>query len=81
MRRREKKVGFPRGNIRAASVVFTDGERNEGLTDQNGKKRQGNSCCCSIAKSCLTLCNPLGLSMPGFPVLRYLPEFTQTHVC
>ena len=41
MRRREKKVGFPRGNIRAASVVFTDGERNEGLTDQNGKKKAG----------------------------------------
>ena len=37
--------------------------------------------CCLVAKSCLTLCNPLNCSMPGFPVLRYLPEFAQTHVC
>ena len=26
------------------------------------------------------LCNPMGCSMPGFPVLHQLPEFTQTHV-
>ena len=26
------------------------------------------------------LCNPMDCSMPGFPVLRYLPEFAQTHV-
>ena len=80
MRKWEKKLGFPRGNVRAASLVFTDEEHNEGLTDQSGRKRRGNSCCCPIAKSCLTLCNPLGCSTPGFPVLHSLPEFTQTHV-
>ena len=37
-------------------------------------------CCCSVAKSCLTLCNPTDCSTPGFPVLHYLPEFAQTHV-
>ena len=37
-------------------------------------------CCCSITQSCLTLCNPMDCSMPGFPVLHYLPEFAQTHV-
>ena len=37
-------------------------------------------CCCSVAKSCLTLCDPMDCSTPGFPVLHYLPEFTQTHV-
>ena len=37
------------------------------------------SCHCSVAKSCLTLCNPMGYSMPGFPVLHHLPEFAQTH--
>ena len=33
--------------------------------------------CCSVIKSCLTLCN----SMPGFPILHCLPELAQTHVC
>ena len=36
--------------------------------------------CCSVAKSCLTLCNSMDCSMPGFPVLNYLPEFAQIHV-
>ena len=33
-------------------------------------------CCCSVAKLCLTLCNPMDCSMPVFPVLHYLSEFT-----
>ena len=37
-------------------------------------------CCCSVAKSCPTLCDPMNCSTPGFPVLHYLLEFTQTHV-
>ena len=37
-------------------------------------------CCCSVAKSCLTLCDPMDSSIPGFPVLYHLPEFAQTHV-
>ena len=36
--------------------------------------------CCSVAKPCLTLCDPMDCSMPGFPVLHYLPEFAQIHV-
>ena len=35
---------------------------------------------CLVAKSCLTLCNSMDFSTPGFPVLHYLPEFAQTHV-
>ena len=35
---------------------------------------------CSVAKSCLTLCDPMDCSMPGFPVHHQLPEFTQTLV-
>jgi len=35
---------------------------------------------CSVAKSCLILCDPMDCSMPGFPVLHSLPEFSQTHV-
>ena len=34
----------------------------------------------SIAQSCLTLCNPMDCSTPGFPVHQQLPEPTQTHV-
>ena len=36
--------------------------------------------CCSVAKSCLTLCDPMNCSTPGFPVLHYLQEFVHTHV-
>ena len=32
---------------------------------------------CSVAQSCLTLCNPMNHSMPGLPVHHQLPEFTQ----
>ena len=28
--------------------------------------------CCSVTQSCLTLCNPMACSMPGFPVLHCL---------
>ena len=34
----------------------------------------------SVVQLCLTLCNPMDHSMPGFPVLHYLLEFAQTHV-
>ena len=34
----------------------------------------------SVAQSCLTLCNPMVCSSPGFPVHHQLSEPTQTHV-
>ena len=34
----------------------------------------------SVAQLCLTLCNPMDCSTPGFPVHQNLPEFTQTHI-
>ena len=34
----------------------------------------------SVAQSCLTLCDPMNCSIPGFPVHHQLLEFTQTHV-
>ena len=37
-------------------------------------------CCYSVAKSRLTLCNPMNCSTSVFRVLHYLPEFVQTHV-
>ena len=37
-------------------------------------------CYYSVTKLWPTLCEPVDCSMPGFPVLHYLPEFAQTHV-
>ena len=34
----------------------------------------------SVTQLCLTLCNPIDCSTPGFPVHHKVPEFTQTHV-
>ena len=34
----------------------------------------------SSVKLCLTLCNPMDCSTPGFSVLHCLPELAQTHV-
>ena len=42
--------------------------------------RLSSYCCCSVAKSCPALCNHMNCTMPGFPVLHYLPELAQTHV-
>ena len=36
--------------------------------------------CHSVTKLCLTLCDPMNCSTPGFPVLHYLSEFAQTLV-
>ena len=33
-----------------------------------------------VTKLCLTLCNPMECSIPGFPVLHHLLEFAQTDV-
>ena len=41
---------------------------------------QGLCCCCSVAQSCPTLCDPMDCSTLGFPVLHSLLEFAQTHV-
>ena len=45
---------------------------------------QGNNlyftCCCSVSKSCPTICNPMDCNTPGFHVHHQLPEIAQTHV-
>ena len=41
---------------------------------------RSNCCCSSVAKSCLTLCDPMDCRTPGLPVHDQLPESTQTHV-
>ena len=37
-------------------------------------------CCRSVARSCLTLCNPMDCSTPDSSLLHCLPEFAQIHV-
>ena len=37
-------------------------------------------CCCSVAKSCLTLCDPMDCRMPVSSVFHYLPEFARFHI-
>ena len=38
-------------------------------------------CCgCSVAKLCLTLCEPMDHSTPDLPVLPHLLELAQTHI-
>ena len=45
------------------------------------RMENGVRCCCySVTKLCPILHDPMDCSTPGFPVLHYLPEFSQTHV-
>ena len=44
----------------------------------NNAKMKFTSCCCPVAKLCLTLCSPIDCSTPGSSVLHLL-EFAQTH--
>ena len=45
-----------------------------------GKNTTDICCCCSVAKLCLTLCDPMDCSMPGFSVIHYLLGFAQIRV-
>ena len=43
-------------------------------------KIRSNRCCCSVAQSCPTLCNPMDCSAPGLHVPHHLLDFSQVHV-
>ena len=44
------------------------------ISNFNGNITSKNCCCCSVAKSCPTLCDPMNCSMPGFlPCLSLSP--------
>ena len=36
-------------------------------------------CCCSVARSCLTLCDSTDYNTPDFPVCNHVLEFAQVH--
>ena len=44
------------------------------------KQTSHQDCCCSVAQSCPTLCDPMDYSMPGLSVPHYLSQFAQVHV-
>jgi len=71
------------------SVVFLKCDPQDGIKDwmlsdawrgQRSFSISASPNCCSVAQSCPTLFYPMDCSMPGFPVLHHLPEFTQTRV-
>ena len=50
------------------------------VTAISSSLRLGTDCCCSVAESCPTVCDPMDCSLPGFAVLHHLLEFAETHV-
>ena len=67
------------GNVHSFfCVIVSNGP--PGVGSCRGEKVRRPRCCCSVAKSCPTLCDPVDCSTPGFPVLHYLLELAQTHV-
>ena len=59
---------------------------NEGNIPENYRKRGGKrilepqTVVVAAVQLCLTFCNPMDCSTPGFPVLHHLPELVQIHV-
>ena len=46
-------------------------------TQTKGINSTSPSLCCSVIQLCLTLCDPMDCSMPGFPVLHHLLGLAQ----
>ena len=63
-------------NTAVSSPVRNSGTRSWWSATLSMQRR----CCCSGAKSCPTICEPMDFSMPGVPVLHCLAEFAQVHV-
>ena len=50
------------------------------MLNRRNNRRYTCCCCCSVTQVCLTLCDPMDYSMPGFPILHHLLELAQIHV-
>ena len=76
---RIKSLSYPTTTFINSLWGKTDKQTRNNSTVQNLLKSR--ICCCSysVAKSHLTLCNPMDCSTPGSSVLHYLPEFAQSH--
>ena len=78
----ELPMSFPQHHIRGSQPqiihqVFIK-QKCDKILEASGWVKQ-DLISCSVAQSCLTLCDPMDCSMPGFPVLHYLLEFVQSH--
>ena len=65
-------VGRRKGRKKEGSMTILSAESPS--LQQSFQKSHMYPLCCSVAKSCPTLCDPMDCSTPGFPVLHYLPE-------
>ena len=82
-----KKASFTHSFIHQVSVkhLVCGRQRSKPCRHTSGQKKKKKKIisvliCCSGAQVGPTLCDPMGCSTPGFPVLQHLPELTQTHV-
>ena len=70
----EENIGSILSDIKILAVFF-------GCFLRQGKKKEKQTNGTQlVAQSCLTLCDPMDCSTPGFPVHHQLPETAQTHV-
>ena len=78
------KIQHSKPKIMASGPITSwqkDGEKVETVTDFIFLGSQISAVTVSsVAQSCLTLCDPVECSIPGFPVHHQLPELAQTHV-
>ena len=58
--------------------IWNSAWRNQGA--HNSAQLLYLACCGSVTQLCLTVCDPMDWSTPGFSVLHYLPECAQTYV-
>ena len=63
-----------------AELGSRENESKDNRIQVNLSSWEGGGSYCSVYKSCLTLCDPMDCSTPGFIVLHCLPEFAQSHV-
>ena len=67
-------------SLKAINLLKITGKEAATLGLSWGRGSSLSICCCSVTNLCSTLCNPMGCSMTGFPVLHYIPEFDQTNI-
>ena len=70
-----KSIGFSRFWVSWESGLYLNHLYAQSLT-----LSLAHSCCCSVTRSCPTLCDPKDCSIPGFPVFHHLKELAQIHV-
>ena len=75
---RSSSIDHLHATLSTAAAAF----RNWSMVGDGCKSTGGssNNSLSSVAQSCLTLCDPVDCSTPGFPVHHQLPELVQTHV-